>query len=77
MLNITIGTNTSRKKIVVSPDKTLRDVLTENEVNTGVGTIHIDGIPVQISDLGKTLEELGVTDKAYIISIAKADNASK
>lgn len=75
MLNITIGTNTSRKKIVVSGDKTLREVLDENEVNTGVGTIHIDGIPVQVSDLGKTLNELGVTDKAYIISIAKADNA--
>jgi len=77
MLNITIGTNTSRKKVVVAPNTVLRDLLQENGVNTGVGTIHIDGIPVQISDMGKTLEELGVTDKAYIISIAKADNASK
>ena len=75
MLNITIGTNTSRKKVIVSPDRTLRDILAENEVNTGVGTIYMDGIPVQVSDLGKTLSELGVTDNAFIISVAKADNA--
>ena len=75
MLNITIGTNTSRKSVVVSPSTVLRDLLEQNGVNTGVGTIHIDGIPVTISDYGKTLEELGVTDRAFIISIAKADNA--
>lgn len=75
MLNITIGTNTSRKKVIVSPDKTLREVLAENEVNTNVGTIYMDGIPVQVSDLGKTLSEIGVTDNAFIISVAKADNA--
>lgn len=75
MINVTIGTNTSRKKVLVDPNTTLRDVLTENEVNTGVGTIHIDGVPVTASDLGKTLEEIGVTDNAYIISVAKADNA--
>lgn len=75
MINITIGTNTSRKKIVVDPNTTLREILSENGVNTGVGTIHIDGVPVTVSDLGKTLTEMGVTDNAFIISVAKADNA--
>lgn len=75
MINVTIGTNTSRKKVIVDPDTTLRDILSENGVNTGVGTIHIDGVPVTASDLGKTLNEIGVTDNAFIISVAKADNA--
>lgn len=75
MINVTIGTNTSRKRVVVDPDTTLRDILNENGVNTGVGTIHIDGVPVTVSDLGKTLNEMGVTDNAFIISVAKADNA--
>lgn len=75
MLNITIGTNTSRKKVVVAPNTVLRTLLEENGVNVNVGTIHIDGAPMTVSDLGKTLEEIGVSDKAYIISIAKADNA--
>lgn len=75
MINVTIGTNTSRKKVIVDPETTLREILTENGVNTGVGTIHIDGVPVTASDLGKTLSEIGVTDNAFIISVAKADNA--
>jgi len=75
MINITIGTNTSRKKVIVDPDTTLREVLTENGVNTGVGTIHMDGLPLTASDLGRTLADIGVQDNAYIISVAKADNA--
>lgn len=75
MLNVTIGTNTSRKKVIVDPNTTLNDVLTENEVNTSVGTIHIDGNAISRADYGKTLAELGVETNAYIISVAKADNA--
>lgn len=75
MLNITIGTNTSRKQVVTSPDTVLRTLLQENGVNVGVGTIHIDGIPLQIGDLDRTLGDLGVTNQAFIISVAKADNA--
>jgi hypothetical protein len=75
MISITIGTNTSRKRVVVDPNTTLREILQANEVNTGVGTITMDGIPLSASDLGKTLTELNVTENAFIISVAKADNA--
>lgn len=75
MLNITIGTNTSRKRVITAPSTVLRDLLTENGVNVNVGSICIDGGQVLASDLGKTLEELNVSDNAYIISVAKADNA--
>lgn len=75
MLNITIGTNTSRKQVVVAPDTVLRDLLENNGVNTSVGTIHIDGVPMTVAQMGMTLAEIGVSDKAFIISIAKADNA--
>lgn len=75
MISVTLGTNTSRKTIVVEESKVLRDVLTENGINISVGTVHIDGIPVSISDMGSTLAELGVSNRAYIISVAKADNA--
>lgn len=75
MLNITVGTNTSRKKIVVAPNTTLRKVLSDNGVNTSVGTLSIDGTILSSSDLDKTLEELNVANNAYIIQVAKADNA--
>ena len=75
MLNITIGTNTSRKKVIVAPNMTLRAVLEQNNVNTNVGTICIDGNPQIASNLDKTLEELNVNNNSFIISVAKADNA--
>ena len=75
MINLTIGTNTSRKKVIVDPNTTLSEVLSANDVNTSVGTIHIDGMPINRADYGKTLNELGIADNAYIISVAKADNA--
>jgi hypothetical protein len=75
MLNITVGTNTSRKKVVVAPNTTLRQVLSDNGVNTSVGTLSIDGTILSSSDLDKTLEELNVANNAYIIQVAKADNA--
>lgn len=75
MLNITVGTNTSRKKVVVAPNTTLRQVLSDNGVNTSVGTLSIDGTVLSSSDLDKTLEELNVANNAYIIQVAKADNA--
>lgn len=76
MLNVTIGTNTSRKKVIVDPNTVLRDLLTENGVNLSVGTVHIDGIPMTVAQLGSTLAEIGVSDGAFIISVAKADNAN-
>ena len=75
MLNVTIGTNTSRKKVIVAPNMTLRAVLEQNNVNTNVGTVCINGEPQVASNLDKTLEELNVTNNAFIISVAKADNA--
>lgn len=75
MINLTIGTNTSRKRVIVDPDTTLAEILSNNDVNTSVGSIHIDGVPVSRNDYDKTLTELDVKDNAYIISVAKADNA--
>lgn len=75
MINVTIGTNTSRKKVVIDPNTKLSDLLADNGVNTSVGTIHIDGMPISRDDYNKTLSELDIKDNAYIISVAKADNA--
>lgn len=77
MLNVTVGTNTSRKKVVTAPNTVLRALLESNGVNLNVGSIHINGEMVSRDNLDKSLSELRVTDGAFIISVAKADNASK
>lgn len=75
MLEITLGTNTSRTKVIVPGSTVLRDLLEDNNVNYSVGTIHIDGCPISSGDMDKTLSDLGITSKAFIIAIVKADNA--
>ena len=75
MLEITLGTNTSRTKVIVPKSTVLRDLLEENDVNYSVGTIHIDGCPITTGDMDRTLGDLGITEKAFIIAIIKSDNA--
>jgi hypothetical protein len=75
MISITVGTNTKRKQVVVDPNLTVRQVLEQNGVNYSVGNINLDAKILNQSDLDKTLTELGVTSGAYIINVAKADNA--
>lgn len=75
MISITVGTNTKRKQVVVDPNLTVRQVLEQNGVKYSVGNINLDAKILNQSDLDKTLTELGVTSGAYIINVAKADNA--
>lgn len=75
MINITVGTNTSRKRVIVDENLPLSQVLEDNNVNMSVGTIHINGTAISRDRYDSTLAELNVPDKAFIISIAKADNA--
>jgi len=75
MISLTIGTNTKRKKITVPPTMTLREALEQEEINYSVGTLHLDGAALVPGDLDKSFEDLGITDKTYLISVVKADNA--
>lgn len=78
MINLTIGTNTERKNIIVAADEVLRDVLADNNVNTGSAAIHLNGSLIPGCDLDSTFEELGVEDdtQAMLIAVVKADSAS-
>jgi hypothetical protein len=76
MIQVTIGTNTSRKNYTVDPNRTIRDVL-ENEAGFDYSTANmsLDGATLQPGDLDKTFAALGITSKCYLIAIVKADNA--
>ena len=75
MILVTVGNNTARKKVTVSPETTLRTILEDNEINYTVGTMHLDGSALQAGDLDKTLAEFGITDKCYLLNVVKSDNA--
>ena len=78
MISLTIGTNTERKNVIVAPDDTLQDVLSENNVNTVSAAIHLNGSLIPGCDLDQTFEDLGVEDdtQAMLIAVVKADSAA-
>ena len=75
MINLTIGTNTSRKRVNVDPNVSIREALENNEVDYSTTTLHLDGASLQPGDLDKSFSEFGITEKAHLIAIVKADNA--
>lgn len=78
MINLTIGTNTERKNVIVEPTEILGEVLAENNVNTASAAIHLNGSLIPGCDLDQSFEELGVEDdtQAMLIAVVKADSAA-
>ena len=75
MIKVTVGTNTRRTSVIVEPNRTLRSVLEEQEIDYSTGTLHLDGSTVTPGQLDKTFAELGITEKCFLISVVKADGA--
>lgn len=75
MIKVTIGTNTKRTNVIVPSNTTLRQVLEENDIDYSTGALHLDGASLKPGDLDSSFEELGITEKAYLINVVKADSA--
>ena len=75
MIFVTIGNNVNRSTVAVDENSTLRTALEENGVDYTRGTMHLDGAPLRAGDLDKTFAQMGVTEKCYLLSVVKADNA--
>lgn len=75
MIQVTVGTTTSRIKIVVEETKTPKDVLHEAEVDYSVATVHLDGAVLSAQDMNTSLGELGVDDSCMLIAVVKQENA--
>ena len=76
MIKVTIGTNTDRQTIMAAPDRTIKSLFEEANVDYTKGTPHLDGTALKTGEINKTLAELGVTEKCFIISVTKVDNAA-
>ena len=73
MIKVIIGTNTNRQEILVDPHTTIRRVLEENNIDYGVGNVHLDGLSIPSQDLDKTFLEKGIKEKCMLIIVAKAN----
>lgn len=76
MIELTLATTAGgRKKIAVDVDKTPYDVLTENDIDFSVATVHLDGGTLSREELRTSFEDLGITDKAMLIVAVNTKNA--
>lgn len=76
MIQVTLGTNTDRTKILADPSKTPREILEENNIEYASGNIRLDSNPIGGSELDMSLNELGVNEKCYLIVVVKANGGN-
>ena len=72
MINVTIVDNLHRNTYPVDPNTTLRSVLEAHDVDYTTGQTKLDGSSLAAGDLDKTF---GISEKCYLVNIAKQDNA--
>lgn len=76
MINVTIGSNMSRRTVTVDESTTtLRSVLDENGLDYNRFTVHLDGDTVTADKLDKTFAENGVFENCFLVSVSKTDSA--
>lgn len=75
MINVTVGNNAGRDRVIVSADTTLRSVLENAGVDYSRGATHLDGVTLQPGDLDKTFADFGIAEKCWLLNIVKTDNA--
>ena len=75
MIQVTLGTNTNRRKVNVDPNLTVKEILEQNNINYSVATIHLDGAPLNATEINSTFTDLGVDSDCYLIAVVKAQNA--
>lgn len=75
LVKVKVGTNLNRTEVTVPSNKTVREILEENEINYATTTIFVDGVTVQLGDMDKTLEELNIKESCFIIAAQKTENA--
>lgn len=76
MIQVTVGNNVKREKMIVDASRTLRSVLEEAGVDYTRGVMHLDGSSLNPGDLDKTFESFGITEKCFLLNVVKADNAA-
>lgn len=75
MVSITLTNNMDRKTLLVDAEKTIREVLDENNVDYSTATPALDGTPLRAGEMDKSLASYGITESCRLSCIAKTSNA--
>lgn len=75
MIQVIVGTTTTRNTKNYTADTTLRYILEDNAVDYSVAQVMLDGASLQAGDMDKTLSDMNVTEKCMLVAVVKANNA--
>ena len=74
MITVTLNANGRRTSVLISEDKTIREFISEQNLNSNV-VPYLDGAPITASQMDKTFAELDITETCVISSVVKTNNA--
>ena len=74
MIQAPVGPTTNRRRVNVDPNLTVKEVLEQNNVNYSATTIHLDGAPLNATEINSTFTDLGIDSDCYLLSMGKAGN---
>ena len=66
MVKFTLANATTRTEVIADGNTTLEAVLTEQGYPTTGVTVHVNGVP---ADITSTVSALGITDGAMVMSV--------
>lgn len=75
MVRVTIGTNTSRKNVIIEESTTLREALESNNIDYSRANVNLDGASLNPGDMDKSFADLGIVENCFLIASIKQDNA--
>lgn len=75
MIQVTVGNNVKRDRVIVEPNTTLRSVLENAQVDYTRGGMHLDGATLNPGDLDKTFADFGIAERCFLLNVVKTDNA--
>ena len=78
MIQVTYGNNVDRARasVIVDEHTTIRDFLEQNNIRYSGKPLHLGGSVLQPEDMDKTFADFGVTDRCFLLEVAKTDNAN-
>lgn len=75
MVNVLIGTNTSREPIIVPETMTPKDIFNQQGIDYSRANVHLDGAALKAAEMNTSLADLKITEKCTLIAVVKGDNA--
>lgn len=77
MVKITLITNNPKETEIVPETTTVREFLENHDVNYGLASTSIDGVPLQTGEMDKSFMELGIEDRAIVTCLPNKDNGAQ